>query len=227
MATQDRMDLNAKSQAFYRDFYHFHKNSCYAWYIKDANHRFMDASITFLSRFLPPELTSVIGLCDDDVSEASVRDIALMHEFESLVMLQNKKVTILVWNYFTDLHDIKSFIQKMKSWHYSVGAGVIIYVSALTEVNTKTDWLSLLFPGTQMKSFDIGSINDNYVNPLLHLTESEWAITWLVICGFSLGKIAALIDMKSQSVDLKISHAYLKLGVSNREELFKKALRNR
>lgn len=44
---------------------------------------------------------------------------------------------------------------------------------------------------------------------------------------FSLGKIAALIDMKSLSVDLKISHAYLKLGVSNREELFKKALRNR
>lgn len=227
MAAHDPMDLDVRSQAFLRDFYHYHKNVCDAWYIKDANHRFMDASITFLSRFLRPELTSVIGLFDDDVSEASNRDIALMHEFESLVMSQDKEFIILAWNYFTDCNDIKSFIMKMKRWHHSDGIGVIIYVSDLAEINKKTDWLPLLLPGSQMISSDIESVNDNCINPRLYLTESEWTIAWLVICGLSLRKIADFIDMKRQSVDLKISHAYLKLGVSNKDGLVKMAQRNR
>ncbi|HDS4948410.1 TPA: hypothetical protein QHX34_002745 [Klebsiella aerogenes] len=227
MATHDRMDLDVRSQAFLKNFYHFHKNSCDAWYIKDADHRFMDASITFLSRFLPPDLTSVIGLGDDDVSEASARDIAVMHEFESLVMSQNKDVTVLTWNYFSDCNDIKSYIFRMKPWHNNDGVGIIVYISDLAEIDKKTDWLSLLLPGAQVFSSGLKLSNDKFINPQLHLTESEWAITWLVICGFSLRKVADFIDMKRQSVDLKISHAYLKLGVSNREELFKKAQHNR
>ncbi|EQA1624766.1 helix-turn-helix transcriptional regulator [Enterobacter asburiae] len=227
MATHDPMDLIIRSQAFLRDFYHFHKNSCDAWYIKDANHRFVDASITFLSRFLPSDLTTVVGLSDCDVSDASARDISLMHEFETLVMLQDKEITILTSNYFTDCNDIRSYILKMKPWHKSDGIGVIVYVSDLAEVNNKTDWLSLLLPGAKVISSDIKLVNDKCINPQLYLTESEWTIAWLVICGFSLRKIAVFIDMKRQSVDLKIGHAYLKLGVFNRAEFFEMAGRNR
>jgi|GEM_PF-2273348 Response regulator containing a CheY-like receiver domain and an HTH DNA-binding domain len=227
MATRDPMDLNVRSQAFLSDFYRFHQNSCDAWYIKDANHRFVDASITFLSRCSPPDLTSVVGLSDDDISEASTRDVALMHEFESLVMSQSKEITILTRNYFMDCNDIRSYILKMKPWYQSDGIGVIVYVSDLAEINKKTDWLSLLLPGLQVTTYDLKSFNDKCINPRVYLTESEWTIAWLVICGFSLRKISGFIDMKRQSVDLKISHAYLKLGVSNREELFEKARRNR
>lgn len=219
MATRDRMDLDVRSQAFLKDFYHFHKNSCDAWYIKDANHHFIDTSITFLSRFLPPELTSVIGLCDDDVSEASVRDIALMHEFESLVMSQNKEVTILACNYFTDLHDIKSFILQMKPWHYSDGAGVIIYVSDLVEVNKKINWLSVF----------IGGSSDDYNNavlsdfprqePLMYVTNKEWEAVWLVICGCSTNQIADFMNISSRGVEYKLSSAYIKLKVFNKSNL--------
>lgn len=227
MATHDPMDLDVRSQAFYRDFYHFHKHACDAWYIKDANHRFVDASITFLSRFLPPEITSVIGLSDRDFSIASKRDIALMQDFESQAMSLDKDITLLVCNYFTDRNDIKSYILKIKSLHKNDGIGVIIFISDLTEVNQETDWLSLLLPGSKVFPSEIKLGNDKCINPQLYLTESEWTVAWLVICGFSLRKIANLIDMKRQSVDLKISHAYLKLGVSNKDELFKMAFRNR
>lgn len=226
MATHDRMDLNVRSQAFLKDFYHFHKNSCDAWYIKDANHRFMDASITFLSRFLSHNLTSIIGLGDEDVSDASPRDIALMHEFESAVMFEDKEITIFALGYFSDCNDIKSFILKMKPWHHADEVDVIVYISDLFEINKKVDWLSLVVPGREEISSNTGTTSSNCINPRLYLTESEWTVAWLVICGLSLRYIATLIDMKRQSVDLKISHAYLKLGVFNRDGLLKMAEQN-
>lgn len=227
MATHDRMDLDVRSQAFLKDFYHFHKNSCDAWYIKDANHRFMDASITFLSRFLPPDLTTVVGLSDSDVSDASSRDITLMHEFESAVMFEGKEITIFAFGYFNDCNDIKSFILKMKPWHYADEVYVIIYISDLFEINQRVDWLSLMVPGGKDISSKTRTAVSYCINPRLYLTESEWTIAWLVICGLSLRHIATLIDMKRQSVDLKISHAYLKLGVFNRDGLLKMAHQHR
>lgn len=220
MATHDRMDLDVRSQAFLKDFYHFHKNSCDAWYIKDANHRFMDASITFLSRFLPPELTSVIGFCDEDVSDASARDISLMHEFESLVMSQDKEITLLTWNYFTDCNDIKSYILKMKPWHQSDGVGVIVYVSDLAEVNKKTDWFSSLIPEGE-DNFNIS--NRQYYTPLFYLTEKEWEVTWLLICGRTLKWISKYFNLTERSIENKVSNAYMKLRVSNRTELLSAA----
>lgn len=218
MATHDPMDLDVRSQAFLKDFYHFHKNSCDAWYIKDANHRFMDASITFLSRFLPPDLTSVIGLGDDDVSEASTRDISLMHEFESLVMLQDKEIVILAWNYFTDFNDVKLFILKIKPWHHADGVGVIVYISDLTDVNKKVDWLSVFIGG------DLDDLNNEVPmsgaeEPLLYVTNKEWEVVWLIICGCSIHQVAKFMDVSSRSVEYKLSSAYMKLKVFNKSNL--------
>lgn len=223
MVTHDRMDLNVRSQAFLKNFYHFHKNSCDAWYIKDANHRFMDASITFLSRFLPPDLTSVIGLGDDDASEASTRDIALMHEFESLVMSQDKEITILAWNYFYDLHGIKSFVLKMKSWHYSNGIGIIVYVSDLAAINNKIDWLScLVFGSLKIEQLSI-STSSPFSSPLSYVTESEWEVAWLIICSCSIRWIASNFDVSVKTVEIKARNAYMKLSAFDREGLIRMA----
>lgn len=227
MATHDHMDLDVRSQAFLKDFYHFYKNSCDAWYIKDANHRFMDASITFLSRFLPPDLTSVIGLGDDDVSDASPRDISIMHEFESIVMFERKEIIIFALGYFNDCNDIKSFVLKMKPWGHADEVDVIVYISDLFEINKKVDWLSLVVPGKEDIASNAGTTSSSCINPRSYLTENEWTVAWLVICGLSLRNISTLIDMKRQSVDLKISHAYIKLGVFNRDGLLKMANQHR
>ncbi len=223
MATHDRMDLDVRSQVFLKDFYHFHKNSCDAWYIKDANHRFMDASITFLSRFLPPDLTSVIGLGDDDVSEASTRDIALMHEFESLVMSQDKEITILAWNYFSDLHDIKSFVLKMKPWHYSNGIGIMVYVSDLAAINNKIDWLSCLVFGSLKIEQSSISTSSPFSSPLSYVTESEWEVAWLIICSCSIRWIASNFDVSVKTVEIKARNAYMKLSAFDREGLIRTA----
>lgn len=223
MANHDPMDLEVRSQVFYRDFYQFHKNSCDAWYIKDANHRFMDASITFLSRFLPPDLTSVIGLGDDDVSGASVRDITLMHEFESLTMLQGKEIAILTWNYFTDCHDIKSFVLKMKPWHYSNGVGVIVCVSDLAAVNKKIDWLSCLVSGSLTIERTSLSTSSTFADPLSYVTESEWEVAWLIICSCSIRWIASNFNVSVKTVEIKARNAYMKFSAFDREGLIKMA----
>ncbi|EMJ5851743.1 response regulator transcription factor [Klebsiella aerogenes] len=223
MATDDPMDLDVRSQAFLRDFYQFHKNSCDAWYIKDANHRFMDASITFLSRFSPPDLTSVIGLGDDVVSEASSRDIALMYEFESLVMSQGKNVVILTWNYLTDHYDVKSFVLKMKPWHYSNGVGVIVCVSDLAAVNKKIDWLSCLVSGSLTIEQSSVSTSSTFSNPLSYVTESEWEVAWLIICSCSIRWIASNFDVSVKTVEIKARNAYMKLNAFDREGLIRMA----
>lgn len=223
MATHDRMDLDVRSQAFLKDFYHFHKNSCDAWYIKDANHRFMDASITFLSRFLPPDLTSVIGLDDDDISEASTRDITVMHEFESLVMSQNKEISILAWNYFADLHDIKSFVLKIKPWYHSNGNGVVVYISDLAAVNNKIDWLPCLVSDSLKIEQSSISTSSPFSSPLSYVTESEWEVAWLIICSCSIRWIASNFDVSVKTVETKARNAYMKLSAFDREGLIRMA----
>ncbi|HEC2564926.1 helix-turn-helix transcriptional regulator [Raoultella ornithinolytica] len=223
MATHDRMDLDVRSQAFLKDFYHFHKNTCDAWYIKDANHRFMDASITFLSRFSPPDLTSVQGLSDADVAEASARDIALMHEFESLVMSQDKEIVILAWDYFTDCNEIKSFILKMKPWHYVDNIGVIVYIADLTEINKETNWFSSLVPEDENNFINYNFRNRQYQAPLFYLTEKEWGVAWLLICGCTMKWISVYFNLSERTIENKAISAYMKLRVSNRIELVKAA----
>lgn len=219
MATHDRMDLNARSQAFYRDFYHFHKNTCDAWYIKDANHHFMDASITFLSRFSPPDLTSVQGLSDADVSEASAKDIALMHEFESLVISQDKEIVILAWDYFTDCNEIKSFVLKMKPWNDVDRVGIMVYISDLAEVNKTIDWLSCLVSDSLAIDKMSMPTSSTFVNPLSYVTESEWEVAWLIICSCSIRWIAANFDVSVKTVEIKARNAYMKLSAFGREGL--------
>lgn len=224
MATHDPMDLDSRSQAFYRDFYQFHQHSCDAWYIKDTNHRFTDGSITFLSRFLPHSVTSVIGLCDEDIAIASSRDIHLVYDFESQVMIYKKAITLLVWNYFSDCNDIKSFILKMMPYQHDGKSSVITYVSDLFEINKNIDWLPSLIPGVS-KTVPNGKIDYVvYVDPLSYVTEGEWEVAWLIICACPIRWIASNFDVSVKAVEIKARNVYMKMRVFNREGLLQMAM---
>ncbi|KML22966.1 hypothetical protein VL10_14850 [Leclercia adecarboxylata] len=219
MADHDPMDLEVRSQVFYRDFYQFHKNSCDAWYIKDVNHRYVDASITFLSRFVPPERKSIVGFSDTDIFPLSRRDSDLMHGYESLAIKQNEDVVILVWGYFTDYQSIKSFILKIKPWYHSGVNAVIVYVSDFAEINKKIDWFSPFISESNSCERKKLLSNRDYNSPSSYLTEKEWEVAWLLICGCTTKWISELFNLNERSVEYKATNAYMKLRVSNRAEL--------
>lgn len=223
MATHDRMDLNVRSQAFYRDFYHFHKNSCDAWYIKDTNHRFVDASITFLSRFLPPELTSVIGFSDRDISVASDRDINLIHDFESYAIMHEKNIILFSYGYMCDKDNVKSFIINVNPFTFAKVDMVMVLISELANVNHKLNWLPAVtgIDNIPCKDFLLPSYT-NY-DPRSVLTESEWEVAWLLICGCSIRGIAKHLNVSVKTIQIRSRNTYMNLRVFDKNGLLKAA----
>lgn len=225
MADHDPMDLNVRSQAFYQQFYLHHKNSCDAWYIKDANHVYVDASISFLSRFLPSGMNSVIGLDDMAITSASERNIRLMHDFENHAMKHNKVVTLFSWNYLSDRDDVKAFVFRIEPFPEKVGEGIIIYAYDLAAVNNSVKWLSALITRESSSHHSVSYRNFTNVSPLTCVTDKEWEVAWLIICGCSIRWIAKHFGMKNQTIDVKARNAYMKLQVFNKYGLLQVAQR--
>ncbi|KGT87126.1 hypothetical protein NG99_24060 [Erwinia typographi] len=223
MATHDPMDLDIRSQAFFRDFYLFYKQSCDAWYIKDADHRFMDASITFLSRFLSPKLSSAIGLADRDISVASDRDINLMHDFESYAMMHEKNIILFSYGYFCDKDKVKSFIINIKPFASARGDMVMVLISELSQVNHKLDWLSAVTGiGTNPCCDFLLPTYKNH-DPRSLLTAGEWEVAWLLICGCSIRKIARYLNVSVKTIQVKTRSVYMSLRVFDKNGLLKTA----
>ena len=154
-------------------------------------------------------------MSDSDVSDASSRDITLIHDVESAVMFEGKEITIFALVYFNDCNDIKSFTLKMKPRQHADKVYVIVYISDLFEVNQIGGLVIIDGAGREYISSKTRTAVSDCINP------------WLVIFSLSLRYIATLINMKRQSVDLKVSHVALKLGVFNRDGLLKMAHQHR
>lgn len=223
MAAHDRIDLNVRSQAFYRDFYHSCKNSCEMWYIKDAEHRYVDANITFSSHFLHDGLASVIGLDDRDISIASGRDINLMHDFEAHAIEHKKNLTLFSYGYMCSKDKVKSFVINIKPFALSNESMNMVLISELSYVNHGVDWLSKVLridsnPNTERL---LPSYEDD--DPRLILTESEWEVSWLLICGYSIRGIAKYLNVSAKTVQVRASGAYVNLRVYDKCGLLKVA----
>lgn len=223
MADHDPMDLNVRSQAFYQQFYLHHKNSCDAWYKKDANHIYVDASISFLSRFLPSGMNTVIGLDDTAITSVSERDIHLMYDFENQVMVQNKEIVLLSWGYFSDNNDVKSFVLRIQPYRRDENGGIIVYITDLFEENKRSEWFSSLIASLPKTHPGVVKGNSLYFNPLSCVTDKEWEVAWLIICGCSIRWIARYLDMRSQAVNIKSRNVYMKLRVFNKNGLLQMA----
>lgn len=214
MATHDPMDLNVRSQAFYQQFYLHHKNSCDAWYIKDANHLYVDASASFLSRFLSSNTTSVLGKDDGQVFGLSKLPLSTMHGFESQVITEVKELTVFSWDYFSDSKDTKSFVLKIKPYTCDDSSGTITYLYDLDSVNMSLDWIPS-FLGCADNSSSANRVNTMYkdILPYSVLTEKEWEVAWLVIVGKSQRWIAGFLNLSHQAVEKRLKKIYLKLRV--------------
>lgn len=205
------------SQNFIREFYQFHKNACHAWYIKDINHQYTDASMAFLSRFLPAGSESATGLIDNIISPAPERDIQLMHDFEMQVITQQKEITLLTWNYFSDISNTKSFILNINPYPLNNGLSVLIFITDLADLNKKTDWLSALIPDRRAAAAGKCHQAPTF-NPLAYVTEKEWEVAWLILCGCSIRWIARYFGIRSQAVYIKSRNVFMKLRVINQGE---------
>jgi DNA-binding CsgD family transcriptional regulator len=219
MAHLTPIDIDIRSQSFFRTFYLFYKYSYKAWYIKDANHHYVDASLAFLSRFLPSDLTSVAGLCDADMTSASERDIKIMYDYESLVMDQGKEIIVLACKYFSGNNGANAFIIKMEPYPYGKRNGIMVYVFSLVEFSKKIEWLSSIITGVPSSCSKGESAEPTFFNPRPYVTDKEWEVAWLLICGFSIRWIAKYLNVRSQTVYNKSRNVYMKLRVFNKPGL--------
>ncbi|KAB0545713.1 LuxR C-terminal-related transcriptional regulator [Pantoea stewartii] len=193
------------------------------WYIKDAGHRYVDANINFLSHFLHDGLASVIGLDDRDISIASGRDINLMHDFETHAIVHKKNVTLFSYGYMCNKDKVKSFVINIKPLALSNESMIMVLISELSCMNHSVDWLSKVLridslPNTErlLPSYE----NDD---PRLILTENEWEVSWLLICGFSIRGIAKYLNVSTKTVQVRASSAYMNLRVYDKCGLLKVA----
>lgn len=223
MATHDRMDLNVRSQAFYRDFYQFYKNSCEMWYIKDADHRYVDANITFSSHFLHDGLASVVGLDDKHISIASGRDINLMHDFEAHAIEHKKNITLFSYGYMCNKNKVKSFVINIKPFTLSNENMIMVLISELSYVDHRVDWLSKVLRIDSHPNTERLFPSYEYDDPRLILTESEWEVSWLLICGCSIRGIAKYLNVSAKTVQVRASNAYINLRVYDKCGLLKVA----
>lgn len=221
MATLDPKDPNGRSQVLYRDFYRHHQQSCNAWYIKDENHVFIDASITFLHRFLPSGLSSVTGRTDADIHLSSpAQDLAMMADVERQVMMSGTDMSLFSWDFFCDGKGINAFIIKVKPFERVDGKGVIIYICDVTPADMTSDWFSTV---TKTASDAKDETSEHVVNlapaGLSRLTEREWTVAWMFISGKSLRWIAGHFGIRKSSVDNTLRNIYRKLSVPGKEAL--------
>lgn len=219
MASHDPMGLGVRSQAFYRDFYHFHKGSCDAWYIKDENHHYLDASISFLSRFLTSPSYLIIGQTDRSVSVSSDSNIEIMHYFEQQIITGKKGFSLLTLDYFCDHNGVRCFILKMKPFRKSNDRGVIVYVYDLAKINKNLNWLSALTECKLQPSDQCEGDLMPVKNPLTYMTSKEWEVVWLLTCGCTVNGVAAFLNISSRSVEYKLSRVYMKLQVFSKNKL--------
>lgn len=214
MATHDPMDLDIRSQAFYRDFYHFHKNSCDAWYIKDANHRYVDSSVTFYSRFLSSTLACGDGLGAFGVLNQNLNLLDVFSTFESQVISKGKSITLFTWRCFTDIKGIQAFILKIKPLYIEGERGAIFYVDDVFNFHgNKTNFLDDILRGGERPSSKTPCIDFIHDDQLSTLTEREWEVAWLAIYGKPQRWIADFLQIKRQAVERKLKTVYLKLRV--------------
>lgn len=214
MATHDPMDLNIRSQAFLSDFYHFHKNSCDAWYIKDANHRYVDASTAFYHRFLSSKL-----LCGDELSafgelNQKIDLLDVFTSFESQVVSTGKCITLFTWRCLTDIKGVQAFILKIKPIHIEGELGTIFYVDDIFSFHRdELNFLDDILCGGERLSSKTPCIDFSHDDQLSTLTEREWEVAWLAIYGKPQRWIADFLQIKRQAVERKLKTVYLKLRV--------------
>lgn len=223
MSTQETIKIDIVSQSFYRDFYYFHKNLYDAWYIKDASHNFLDASSTFLSRFLPDTFTNISGLSDTIITGASEHSVRLMYNFEERVNLQKKELTLLASGYYTDKNAMNVFILTMHPYKYEECSGVFVFLYDLDSYHKKIDWRASVIHGANPILPGPETFPLKYENPLACVTEKEWEVVWLVLCGYSIRWVAEYLNIRSQAAHIKMRNAYMKFGVTNRKALLQMA----
>lgn len=222
MANHDPMDLEVRSQAFYRDFYQFHKNSCDAWYIKDANHRYVDASITFLSRFVPSERKSIVGLSDRDLILRPESDLNLMLNFENQVLASGNPLKLLTIEYFRDTHKNRCHIVELHKTGKCERSNILFFIRDLKL--EQHNIISVFFPGAlsdvQIKS-ELSDVISRYsgVMPQERLTAVEWDTVWILIAGMTVREAAVFFNVSRKAIEKRLSNVYFKLRIFNFKQL--------
>lgn len=223
MATHDRMDLNVRSQAFYRDFYHFCKNSCEMWYIKDANHHLVDASFAFCSRFSLLNVTATnLSSMQNSLFPSGQGDLA-MRAFEKQAILQNKEMLIYTCGYLRDSDGCNAFILKMNKMYCSGLEYTFVNVIDVASYDSINEWIPYLFTDMKINDSDVQLSNFRKVTPLTLVSQDEWDVAWLLICGYTIRDIAVILNFNKSTIESRIDNVYMNLQVVNKIGLLRVA----
>lgn len=216
MATHDRMDLNVGSQAFCWDFYHFCKNSYEMWYIKDANHNLVDASFAFFSRFSLLKVTAVNLSSIQNALFPSGQGELAMRTFEKQVILENKEMLIYTCGYLRDPNGCNSFILKINKMYCSGLEYMVVNVIDVASYDSINEWIPYLFTDVRINNSDVQLKNFKKVTPLALVSQEEWDVAWLLICGYTIREIAVILNFNKSTIESRINNVYMNLQVVNK-----------
>ena len=210
MATRDPMDLHERSQAFYQSFYNFHLVNGDAWYIKDENHHYVDANLSFLKFDQTCSQTNQVDAMHRVFSGLEGE----LKKYELSSVNDRRVVNLLV---VTKCESSNEFsLHKLGISPCSNGTITIINEFDLMGWDGKV--VELL--GVKIK-YQLGnsSLLEKFVgiNPFSILSDSEKITAWFMAVGFSKRLIATTLKISESAVDKKVSNIYIKLKLKNYE----------
>lgn len=215
MATFDPIDLYTVTQGISHDFYRFHKQSDVFWYIKDAEHQFVDASNAFCSLFLPASTLDSHDYTDIQLFPASAAKVQLMQDYEKEVLSLKRSIHLFTWRYYMTKGELTGGIVKIQPFSQN---HTISYFTKISDAFEILNWSDLILSDERPDKdipFDLTYFNGS--SPYDFLTERDWEVAWLVAIGKSQRWIASYFDIKHQAVDRKLNSVYMKLRVFDKD----------
>lgn len=233
MAVQNSIDPPSRSQDFYIDLYQCFKTTPINWYIKDAEHRFVDASALFIKNFFPSSLKSPVSFPASDYKLFTRNQRSVLHEVESLALDTGAERHYFTSRLFKDACSSTSFFLMVIAVLFN---NEICTLNVVRALNDSYEDISLVTQSVFLRNnpdindlslecaenvpsvnIDIEDFRD--VDPLDYISHKQWEVAWFLICGATMSEISRILGISHQAVTKRARNMYHKLRVFDAEGL--------
>ncbi len=138
-------------------------------------------------------------------------------------MVHERSVILFSYGYMCDKDNVKSFIISVKPFTLAEDTMVMVLISELSCVNNKLDWLPAVAGINIISSRDLLLPSYKDFDPRSVLTENEWEVAWLLICGCSIRGIARHLKVNVKTIQVRSRRVYMNLRIFDKHGLLEAA----
>lgn len=222
MAVQNSIDPPSRSQDFYLNLYQCFKSSPLLWYIKDAEHHFLDASNAFINDFFLAPRTAQFPFRDAKLLNFEQREV--LHDAELEVLSSGTEKKFLSTKVFRNKFNMISFFMTISPVVINEKLCTLTILKSLADCYDEVASLNFTLierDGCDMENMPHQFVIDDFkeINPQELISDKQWEVAWLIIAGLTFKEIAKFLNVSQQAVTERARNMYANLRVFNVEGL--------